>query len=432
MKFNKLLLALSLLAVSIGIQAKEADEQTLDRTVAIVNSDIITESEFNRQYQMIVQRLSQQQPTLPSEAELKKQILDKLIDRKIQLQTAARSGIELSSIDLAHAMENVAQTNHLTMDELKESITSDGVNFEDFQNHVREQLIIERLLGQQVASRISITNEEVEHFLNSQEYQQGKDRQYLLSDILLALPEEPSANELHQAKQTADAILAQLKNGTPFQQIALSKSEGQAALSGGDLGWRRMEEIPSAFASKVLNLKQGEIAGPIRTSNGLHIIKLEEVRDNNQKHIIPETLVQHILLKRNQLADDEELQQRLLQLRQRIANGEDFNEVAKNNSQDLNSAVNGGSLGWIKPGQLVPQFEQAMDKLELGELSQPVATQFGWHLIQVLKRRETDDTEDYEKQQVRKLIYQQHYEQDSQAWIKRMRDASYVKILVNV
>ncbi len=421
-------LSVILTLIATPLIAKTMDPRPLDQIVAIVNDDVITQSELENQASLIKKRLAEKNMVLPKENILNKQILNQIIDKKLQLQTARRASISVDDNTLDQALDNIAKKNDFTLAQLQQAIESDGVNFDNFRQDIRDQLTIERLISQEIASRITISNQEVEKYMNSAGYDQEHIKEYHLQDILITLPEVPSSEDLQQAKNLANTLVKKLRKGQKFETLAIANSNGQNALTGGDLGWRRIEEIPSTFVTDVQVMKVEEIKGPIRADNGYHIIKLLDARGNVQRHNITETRVRHILLKTNLIKSDEKAKMELLAIKKQIETGEDFAALAKKQSQDPGSAIHGGSLGWVKPGQLVPQFESTMNQLALNELSAPIKSQFGWHLIEVLERKEIDDTENYEKEQIKKLVYQRHYEEEVQTWIKRMRDASYIEI----
>lgn len=402
----------------------------LDGIAAVVNNDVITLSELAKQEDKIKKHITARQIQTPSPLELRAQVLNYLIDRKVELQTAARAGIVVDDETLNAAVESIASKNGLTINELKQTITKDGLSYAEYRDEIRKEMTIERLLQREVGSRIVISKQEVDKYLHSVAYEQQNVREYHLEDILIALPEIPSSKELQAAQKTADDIREKLKNGQSFQELAIAKSNGHEALSGGDLGWRRLEEIPSIFTTTLPSMSAGEVAGPIRTGNGLHLIKLVAIRGNTTTHHTTETHARHILVKTNTLNPDEEIKAKLIKIKGEIENGKSFAEMAKTYSEDTVSALKGGDLGWITPGMLVEPFEKMMNQLKPGLISEPVKTQFGWHIIQVEARREKDDTAEYEEQQIRRRIFERQYEEGNQAWVKRMRDVSYVQIFI--
>lgn len=401
----------------------------LDKVVAIVNSDVITQGELNTQLTVVQAQLRASQVPLPSDQELQAQVLNHMIDEKIQLQTAERAGVEVDDEMLDQSIERVAARNQMTMAQFQQALEAEGLNYKNYREQIRKQITVDRILQREVKSRIEVTPQEVDKYLNSVAYAKQNIDEYHLSDILIALPEIPSSAQITAANQKAEAIISELKQGKSFAKLAAAQSAGSEALQGGDLGWRRIEEIPTVFASQITTIKTGEIIGPIRAANGIHILMLNGTRGSIKQHTVAETEVRHILLKNNGLYGDAETQALVAEIRRQIANGADFAEMAKKYSEDKGAAMNGGELGWVTPGVLVPPFEQAMNQLKIGEVSQPVKTQFGWHLIKVEGRRNKDNTEDYQREQIQKFVYERKFQEESQKWTKQMRDASFVEIV---
>lgn len=414
-----------------AIAAANTQTIPLDSVVAVVNDDVITASELDRQLAKVNQQLKLRQIKAPAEDVLRWQVLNHLIDQKVELQTAARAGIEVDDATLDASIEQIAAHNKASLAQLKQLIEKEGISFAEYRAEIRKELIIERLLQREVGGRITISKQEVDKYLHSLAYEKQNILEYHLEDILIELPETPSSAQLQAAQKAADDIMAQLKAGKSFQALALARSTGQEALTGGDLGWRRMEEIPSAFAAVLPAMSPGDVSNPIRTGNGIHLIKLVDKRGNAEIHHTTETQVRHILLKTSSTSRDNELKAELEKIRTEIEQGKSFGEMAKLYSQDTVSAAKGGELGWVKPGMLVLPFEQTMNRLKPGVISEPVKTQFGWHIIQVQGRREKDDTAEYQEQQIRRRLFERQYEENTQLWVKRMRDASSIQILVN-
>lgn len=410
--------------------ANATNAQHLDSVVAIVNSDVVTESELNKQYTGIKQHLEQQNKSLPSDAELRSQVLNHIIDQKIILQTAARANIEIDDDSLNRAIRNIASRNNMTKQELKQTLAKSGIDFRDYREDLRKQITIDRLMQQQIGSRVTISKQEVDKYLNSVAFDQQNIAEYHINDILIALPDVPSSQEIRSAKTTAEKVLKKLKQGHPFSEVAIAESNGQDALKGGDLGWRRVEEIPSVFADYITKMDVGDVQGPIRTANGFHIMQLVDTRGSAARHFTQETKVRHILIKSHTPDDDDDIIEELKDIRKKIEAGASFAQMAKEHSDDVVSREKDGTLGWISPGMLVPAFEQAMDGLTIGMVSQPVKTQFGWHLIQVQERRKKEDTHDYQRNKIRKLIYERQFEEEKQHWITKMRSVSYVQSLL--
>jgi len=293
-------------------------------------------------------------------------------------------------------------------------------------------MTIHQLMQREIAPRVFISKQDVDNIIKSDSYTKEQNRltQYHIEDILIALPEVPSSKDLQQAEKQANEIVAKLHKGANFNKVAVAQSNGSQALKGGDLGWRSTEELPEVFSSKVTTMKEGDIAGPIRAPNGLHIIKLTGLKNSNNQHFITKSHVRHILIKTDALNNTKDVQTRLNNLRSEIQNGVDFTQIAEKYSQDTTSAANGGDLGWVTPGILVPPFEKAMDDLKVNEISKPIKTQYGWHIIQVLGRENVDNTKQYRETEVRKMLFQRKFDEQVQMWTKRMRDTSFVNIFI--
>ncbi len=426
--FLGIFLATLLTAGPAAASAAEGGEiMELDRIVAVVNDDVITTTELQQQIDIIVRQLRQQRTPLPPLPVLKKQVLERIIVNRIQLQLAAANGIRVDDETLNQTIRRIAERNNLTLAQFRDVIEADGFSFAQFRESMREEIIITRLRQRQVDSRISVSDQEVENFLANQKIQGNANDEYRLGHILIALPEGASPAQIRAARAKAEKILGELRGGADFTQKAMSVSDGQQALSGGDLGWRKAGELPTIFADKVQHMKTGDISNLIRSPSGFHIIKLVDHR-NAERHIATQTRARHILIRPNDLTTDEQARELLLQLRERAASGEDFAELARTYSDDKASAVDGGDLGWVEKGKMVPEFEKAMLALQPGQFSDPVKTQFGWHLIEVVDRREIDVTEEFTKNKVREQIYQRKVEEAGANWLRKLRDESYVEL----
>ena len=402
----------------------------LDTVVAVVGSDVITQSELDKEVDYIKAQLKHNNTPLPSNLELEHQVLDRMIDQKLELQMAEKMGITIDDATLTKTMANIAAKNQMNIDSLKQTLRKDNINYDFYRNQVREQLLIQQLLQREVAPRVYISKQDVDNILNSKGFQQAQQQavQYNIQDILIALPDEPSSEELAAANKKAANIEQKLKAGVDFKQLAAAQSNGEEALQGGDLGWRTPEQLPQVFVSAIQGLNQGDVSAPFRTGNGIHVLRLVGVKGSEQKHTIQETNVRHILIKTDAVHTDETVRKELLGLKSQMASGVSFEQLAEKYSQDPTSAIKGGNLGWVQPGTLVPPFEKAMDALAINQVSDPVKTEFGWHLIQVLGRKNIDNTQEYKELQVRRMLFDSRMNEKTQDWLKRMRASTYVKI----
>lgn len=400
----------------------------INRIVAIVEDGVILESELNHQIYNITNKLAASGTQLPPAEVIRQQVLERMIITKLQLQHAERAGMTIDDQTLQRSIGQLARQNNMSPEEFRNVLRSEGMNYSDFLREMRNELIMNQLRNRLIHSRITVSDHEVEHFLETQG-KAGLDQttQFHLAHILIATPEAASPTQIQQARDRAEKIVAEIKNGKDFKQSAVSLSDGSQALNGGDLGWRRLSQVPTIFVDYVSNMQQGEIQGPIRSASGFHIIKMIELKGVG-KHVVMQTNVRHILLKTSDLFSDDDARKKLDGLRERIVDGDDFSKLARSNSDDKSSALKGGNLGWTNPGAFVPRFEEAMAKLEPGEISQPVQTQFGWHLIQVLGRAEHDNTSEYQKNQAREEIRKQKIEEETELWLRRLRNEAYVEI----
>ena len=400
--------------------------EPLNGIVATVNDDVIMQSELDSRMAMVITQLEQQKAQLPREEALKKQVLDRLIIENLQLQMAERSGIRIDDDTLNKSLLAMAKQNNMTLDQFRQVLEKDGFDYVAFREQFRNQLTMTRVRQQMVDNRVEVTEQEVDHLLANAASFNDQNREYHLAHILVSVPEAASPEQIQAAQQRVDDILKRLRGGADFSQVAIAESDGQQALTGGDLGWRKTGQLPSFFSDVVGQLQKGQISDPIRSPSGFHLIEIVDIRGDD-RHIIEQTKVRHILLRPDALASEDEVRVRIQQLHERIAQGEDFATLARANSQDPGSGSEGGDLGWVTPGQMVPEFEKAMDSLAVGEVSEPVKSRFGWHLIQVQDRREHDNTEDYQRTRARESIRQRKTDEELEIWLRRLRDESYVE-----
>lgn len=398
----------------------------LDRIVAVVENDIIMQSELDIQLRTVVGRMKEQGVKLPSSSVLENQVLERMILTKIQLQRAESTGIRVDDETLNRTISNIAAGNNVSLSQFKEILEKDGFNYEQFRENIRNEIVVSRLRQRQVDNRISITSKEIDNALMNEEFQGSTETEYLLQHILISLPEAPAPEEEEQARLVASKVLEDLKTGQNFATMATTVSDGQRALEGGDLGWRKKNEIPTLFSAQIATMDKGDISDLIKSSSGFHIVKLADVRSSN-KHMITQTKARHILIKINELTTTEDARLRLDQLRTRLVGGDDFAKLAKAHSDDTVSAAQGGELGWVSPGTMVTEFENIMNQLEPNEISEPFTTQFGWHLLQVMERREHDDTENARRTKASEAIRRRKSEEAHQNWLRHLRDEAYVE-----
>ncbi|MGD8640623.1 MAG: peptidylprolyl isomerase [Gammaproteobacteria bacterium] len=411
-----------------AVDDNTAKRDAFDRIVAIVNDDVITQTELEFEMDAVKQQLRQQQTAVPPDNVLQKQVLERLIMMRIQLQRAERRLLRVDDESLNQAIENIAQQNGLNLAQFRRALESSGLSYKEYRERIRDEMIISRLQQRQVQRKINVTDQEISDFLANRDLQGRSNEEYHLQHILFEVPEAASAERIQAAKQKANEVLKQLKEGADFTQMAIANSDGQQALNGGDIGWRKLPEIPSLFADLVVNMEKGGLSDLIRSPSGFHIIKLTDKRSEDKQHIVEQTRARHILIQPNDGLSEAAAKDRLIQLKQRIDAGESFEKIATAHSDDKGSAADGGNLGWVNPGTMVKEFEDAMNELQPGEVSEPVKTRFGWHLIRVEDRRKHDNTEDFLHKQAREYLRQQKLGPALQTWLRQIKDESFVEV----
>ncbi len=408
------------------VNAKRPEIIELDYVVAIVNKDVITNIELERKLAEITRQLEAKNTQLPPKSVLRKQVLERIVIDQIQLQIASQTGIRISDENLNQVLANMAESNNMDLDTFRQTLENDGYDFALFREEMRKEMIITQLRKRQVENKTFVTEQEVKKQLASMT-SKNLDNEFHLAHILIPIPESAKPAEIDAAKDKADQVITQLRFGADFAKTAISVSAGQQALNGGDLGWIKQGQLPLIAEKIIPKLNPGEISAPIQSAEGFHIVKLLDKRSQTKQHVIQQTLARHILIRPSQVTSSKQAELKLNRLRDRITGGDDFAALAKASSDDRASAVQGGDLGWTSPGQMVPEFQERMDKLQPGQISEPFRSRFGWHIIQVLSRRDHDDTDNYIKNQARKLIQKRKTAEQTRDWLRRIRDEAYVE-----
>lgn len=400
----------------------------LDRVVAIVNKTVVTMQELKDRMVQVKHQLQQQGISLPDDHTLQRQLLERLVMEQAQLQHAEQIGLHVDDGMIDIAIQRIADNNKITMENMRETLKKDGITWERFRRDIRDKILLTQVRQQEVERNIQVSDAEVNHFLeNNPNAFSGTE--LLISHILIRLPESPSDNEIEAASNKAAAAQRDIEGGKPFSQAAAAYSDAPDALEGGSLGWREIDRIPGFFITIAEKLQPGDVSPILRSSAGLHIIKLENIRqvEDNASKTVRQTHARHILLRTSEILSDADAEARLHNLRERIIQGgEDFATLAKTHSVDLSSA-NGGDLGWLNAGDTVPDFEKAMDALAPMEVSEPIKSPFGWHLIQVLERREQDISGEYKRNAARSAIHERKSEEAYSEWLQQLRDETFVK-----
>jgi peptidyl-prolyl cis-trans isomerase SurA len=395
--------------------------------VAVVNNEVITRVDLDEQIRVALQQLRRQNTPLPAQEVLERQLLERLVTARVLVQTARETGLRVDDTQLQRSLERIAQENKLTPDAFRKALEGDGVNFNRFREELRNEILITRLKEREVDSKILITDAEIDNYLKNQQTLGGKDDEYSLAHILLLVPEQASPEQIQAKRAAAEKALAQLKGGADFRQVSAGVSDAQNALEGGPLGWRPTSRLPQLFVDAVRTLKVGDLSPVLRSANGFHILKVLDKRGNETPVIVQQTRVRHILVRLNEVVSEADAKQRLANLKERIDNGADFAELARLQSEDASSS-RGGDLGWLSPGDTVPEFERAMNALEPGQLSGPVQSPFGWHLIQVTERRDEDMSKERQRLLARQAIRARKADEAYQEWVRQQRDRAYVEL----
>ncbi|MCG5499938.1 peptidylprolyl isomerase [Ectothiorhodospira lacustris] len=430
MKLITRLLILVALTWSLGIGAQTPspeDGRLMDRIIAVVEEDVIMQSELQQRMDEIGQQLAARDGQAPPRDALVRPVLDRLILERLQLQEARRIGIRIDDITLNNAMENIARENRMTLTEFRDRLVADGMDFPAFREQIRNELAISQLRRRQVDSRIQVSEQEIDDLIASESGAIDRDVEYRLLHLLISLPEGATPDRIQAAREQARKIREEAATGADFTALALRESAGRHALDGGDLGWRSAAQVPTLFARHVVLMREGEVSEVIRSPSGFHIIKLAERRGGTRTQV-RQTQVRHILITPTEVLSNDEAFERLSSLRSRIEDGADFAELARAHSDDRGSALRGGELGWTDPGDLVPQFEDVMNRLPPGRISEPFRSPFGWHILEVLERRDHDSSRELMRAQAREIIRDRKRDDELELWLRRLRDESFVEL----
>lgn len=406
-----------------------ASVQALDKVVAVVNDSVITQHELDTQVSLMRTQMLAKKVSIPSDNVLRKQVLQHLIDVDLQLQLAKANNIKIDAAELDATIAKIAEDNKLSLTQLREAVSHEGMTWEGYRESLQKEMIISRLQQRMVGQDLEITPQQVDDYIKNELANDKSNALFHVQNIVIPLPEEPTPQQIKRAKLKAQQLLTQVKKGQDFGLLAVAESSDEYALEGGDLGERHLAELPILFAQHVQNMQAGEVVGPIRAANGFQIIKLIAVTQNEEHHRVTKTHVRHILLKQDvNMTNDEALKQ-VKNLYEQLKSGKDFGEVAKMYSLDASSAAKGGDLGWVVTEELVKPFADAMAALPVKTVSKPVKSPYGWHLIEVLERKEMDDSAAFKRQQVRMFLQQRKFNETVQNWKQHVRAQAYVNVL---
>jgi peptidyl-prolyl cis-trans isomerase SurA len=399
----------------------------IDRVIAVVNDEAITQYELDDARSIVLQQLKQQNVQQPATDVLDKQVLERLIIERALLQHAKDSGIKVDDTQVERAIQRIAEDHKLTLDGLRQALSRDGVTYAKYREDVRREIIVQRLREREVDARITVSDAEVENYLATIKAQLGGEAEYRLAHILVVVPEQASAEQIEAKRLRAAEASKNIRDGADFAQVAAGFSDASDALSGGNLGWRPGARLPTVFAETVRGMKVGDVSQVLRSAAGFHIVKLIDRRSQNEPALVDQMHVRHILVRVNEITSEADGKAKIDRLKDRLDGGAKFEDMARLNSEDASSAK-GGDLGWVSPGDTVPVFEEVMKKLAVNQVSAPVRTPFGWHLIEVLGRRKQDISADRARMQAQLAIRQRKSDEAFQDWVRQTRDRAYVEV----
>ena len=426
------LTALALLPARAFAQTRDLSTQgqLLDRIAAIVNNGVVLQSQLDERVNQVVAQLKAQGLTPPPQSVLRKQVLNSLILEQVQLQQAQQDGITISDDTLNAALQSVAARNGIPFADLPTALAQQGINYANYRDEMRNQLIIGLLRERDVLQRIVVTPRQIDQFLAREATEPSAGEEYNVSHILIAVPPNATPAELTATRKLADKVDALAREGKNFAKLAVTYSNSGDALKGGKLGWRKGVDLPTFLTNVVPKLQPGQVSAPIRTPSGFHIVKLNQVRRQQHKDIVNQVHVRHILLIPNALQDNATVRERLAKIRKEVLAGKvKFSVIAASVSQDPGSASQGGNLGWQSPSEFTHRFAAAIAKLKVGQISQPFQTRYGWHIVQLLGRRKFDETQEMKRLHAMEAIRASRADEDAELWLQRLRDDAYVKIL---
>ncbi|EEP1447398.1 peptidylprolyl isomerase SurA [Salmonella enterica] len=419
-----------LLGIAMIANTSFAAPQVVDKVAAVVNNGIVLESDVDGLMQSVKLNAGQAGQQLPDDATLRHQILERLIMDQIILQMGQKMGVKITDEQLDQAIANIAKQNNMTMDQMRSRLAYDGLNYSTYRNQIRKEMIISEVRNNEVRRRITVLPQEVDALAKQIGTQNDASTELNLSHILIALPENPTSEQVNDAQRQAESIVEEARNGADFGKLAITYSADQQALKGGQMGWGRIQELPGIFAQALSTAKKGDIVGPIRSGVGFHILKVNDLRGQSQSISVTEVHARHILLKPSPIMNDQQARLKLEEIAADIKSGKTtFAAAAKEYSQDPGSANQGGDLGWATPDIFDPAFRDALTKLHKGQISAPVHSSFGWHLIELLDTRKVDKTDAAQKDRAYRMLMNRKFSEEAATWMQEQRASAYVKIL---
>ena len=422
-------LCLTIILITTQLLSSAHSSLLLDRIVAVVENDVVTESEVNERMG-VIKAQSNPQTSLPSDDILIEQVLQRIIIERLQVDWGERRGITIDDLTLDQAMRNLAQRNNMDLNQFRNALTQQGIDYVTFREQVRTEMAITQARRRAVDANVQVTDKEIDALLENQRESLNQNAEYRLAHILIQLPQDPTPEDIEVAKTEIDEIRQKALDGDSFTQLAISYSQADDALEGGDLGWRNVNQLPAIFQRQLITMEPGDISEVIRSGSGFHVFRILDMR-GQESNMVEQVLARHILIRVTEVRTDEEVEKDLYQLRERIINGDDFAELARAHSEDPGSSVNGGELGWASPSVFDPTFRDVTESLELHTLSLPFKSRFGWHILEVMDRRQHDNTAEAMREEARNYLRQRKIAEETELWLRQLRDESFVEIRLN-
>ena len=429
--YIRLILSTALVLFAAGVCGQPTNAPssvvTVDRVIAVVNDEAVTQYELDDARRVVQQQLKQQKVQPPPADVLDKQVLERLITQRALLQQAKEDGVKIDDSQVERAIQRIATENKLSTEEFRKLLAQENIPYAKYRDDIRNEMVVQRLREREVDSKVQVSDAEVDQYLATLKAQNAGETEYRIAHILVTVPEQASAEQIENRRQRAEEALRSIRSGADFAQVAAAFSDSNDALQGGNLGWRSGARLPTVFADTVREQKVGTVSGVLRSAAGFHIVKLLEKRNHDDATLVDQTHARHILVRVNELTSEAEAKAKIERLKDRLDSGASFAELAKLNSEDA-SAAKGGDLGWLSPGDTVAEFDEAMKKLQPNQVSPPVRTSFGWHLIEVLERRKQDVTIDRARSEAQTAIRQRKADEAFQDWVRQVRDKAFVEI----
>lgn len=420
----RILLVLMVVALSATVQA---ERKLLDQVVAVVNDDVILQSELEARINTIVGRLNAQGTGLPPRDILEERVLEQLITESIQLQMADRAGMRISDNELNETMASIAERNNMTLEQFEQQLSQEGVTYREAREQIRNEMITSRVQQRQVGNRVRVTDREVQNYLEATAGQGRSNTEYELAHILIEVDDPNDEEEVSAAREKIESLREEIAAGRDFREVAVAESDASNALDGGTMGWRAENRLPSLIADVVPELEPGTVSPVLENSSGFHLVMVMDRRGGDKAQVIEQSKVRHILVRTSETVSESQAEEAIRDIYQQLENGADFATLAKEYSDDPVSGSDGGNLGWVSPGQMVPAFEQAMTEADVGELKGPFRSQFGWHILEVQDRRQQDISGEVRESEARQAIYRRKFDTELQNWLREIRDEAFIE-----